>query len=244
MKVNGSYLGRWVIILCVFLCLFSPLLLHAQDVLQPKANQGIQGKGDQSVELEQPTPSEQPARREKFAPGQESAPSDQAVPSDQAAPSDQGPALYEYTEPEFGENRLSYPVLVLRTLAVLAVIIIGIFLLFRVLVRKRNRLVTDTEIIKVHATFPLAANKLIQVVEIAEKMLVLGVSDANINLITEVQDKETIDRIKVMSSKESQGGQSFKDQFIKLLGGRVFQKGGQISYFTNYKKRIDRMKKL
>ncbi len=151
---------------------------------------------------------------------------------------------YEYTEPEFEENRLSYPVLVLRTIAVLAVIVVGLYLLFRVLVKKRNRIVTDTDIIKVHATFPLSANKLIQVVEIAEKILVLGVSDSNINLIAEIEDKETIDRIKVMSSKEKKGPLSFKDQFFKLLGGRAFPKSEQISYFNNYKKRIDKMKKL
>jgi flagellar protein FliO/FliZ len=151
---------------------------------------------------------------------------------------------YEYTEPEFEENTLSYPVLVLRTIAVLAVIVVGLYVLFRVLVKKRNRIVTDTDIIKVHATFPLAANKLIQVVEIAEKILVLGVSDSNINLITEVEDKETIDKIKVMSSKEKKGPLSFKDQFFKLLGGRAFPKSEQISYFNNYKKRIDKMKKL
>jgi len=151
---------------------------------------------------------------------------------------------YEYTEPEFEENMLSYPMLVLRTIAVLAVIVVGLYVLFRVLVKKRNRIVTDTDIIKVHATFPLAANKLIQVVEIAEKILVLGVSDSNINLIAEVEDKETIDKIKVMSSKEKKGPLSFKDQFFKLLGGRAFPKSEQISYFNNYKKRIDKMKKL
>jgi flagellar protein FliO/FliZ len=167
--------------------------------------------------------------------------------SDQALQENQEPEPlpdYEYTEPEFEENTLSYPVLVLRTIAVLAVIVVGLYVLFRVLVKKRNRIVTDTDIIKVHATFPLAANKLIQVVEIAEKILVLGVSDSNINLITEVEDKETIDKIKVMSSKEKKGPLSFKDQFFKLLGGRAFPKSEQISYFNNYKKRIDKMKKL
>ena len=167
--------------------------------------------------------------------------SDQAL---QETPEQEPVPDYEYTEPEFEENRLSYPVLVLRTIAVLAVIVVGLYVLFRVLVKKRNRIVTDTDIIKVHATFPLAANKLIQVVEIAEKILVLGVSESNINLIAEVEDKETIDKIKVMSSKEKKGPLSFKDQFFKLLGGKAFPKSEQISYFNNYKKRIDKMKKL
>jgi flagellar biosynthetic protein FliO len=151
---------------------------------------------------------------------------------------------YEYTEPDFGENRLSYPILVLRTIAVLAVIIIGIYLIFRFLLRRKNPRIADSEIIKVLANFPLAANKAIQVVEIAEKILVLGVTDSNINLITTLEDKETIDKLKLLSSKETETPGNFKEQFLKLIGGKSFPKSSQISYFSNYKKRINRMKKL
>ena len=151
---------------------------------------------------------------------------------------------YEYEEPEFGENRLSYPMLVLRTIAVLAVIVLGIYFVFRFLLKKRHPSIRESEIIKVLASFQIAANKSIQIVEIAEKMLVLGVSDSNINLITTIEEKETIDKIRLLSSKESQGGGSFRDQFLKLIGGKTFPKSSQISYFDGYKKRINRMKKL
>jgi flagellar biogenesis protein FliO len=151
---------------------------------------------------------------------------------------------YEYEDPEFGENRVSYPLLVLRTLAVLAVIIVGIYFLFRLLVKKRNRIVAETDIIKVLASYPLASNRLIQVVEIAGKIMILGVTDSNINLITEVEDGELIDKIKLLSSKESSAGGSFKDQFLKLIGGKGFQNSGQLSYFGNYRKRINKIKKL
>ncbi len=151
---------------------------------------------------------------------------------------------YEYEEPEFGENRLSYPMLVIRTIAVLAVIVIAIYLVFRFLLKKRHPFIRESEIIKVLASFQIAANKSIQIVEIAEKMLVLGVSDSNINLITTIEEKETIDRIRLLSSKESQGGGSFRDQFLKLIGGKTFPKSSQISYFDGYKKRINKMKKL
>jgi len=217
---------KWVFVLCVFFSLLFPPIVHAQD------SPGKEGVGTASQE------GEEDALQLQSGSGAQPGSEMQQVPDEEPTPA------YEYTEPEFGENRLSYPILVLRTLAILAVIIIGIFLLFRFLVKKRNRIVTDTEIIRVHATYPLAANRVIQVVEIAEKMMVLGVSDANINLITELKDKETIDRIKMLSSKETKSGHGFRDQFMKLLGGQVFSRGGQISNFANYKKRIDRMKKL
>ena len=151
---------------------------------------------------------------------------------------------YEYTEPEFGGNRISYPLLVLRTIAVLAAIIVGIYLILRLFLKSRNKIVTDTGLIKVLSSYPLAANRVIQVVEIAGKIMILGVSESSINLITEVEDQEFIDKIKLLSSKESKAGGSFKDQIFKLMGGKGFQKAGQISNINSYKKRISKFRKL
>jgi flagellar protein FliO/FliZ len=200
--------------------LFSPFILTAQDT----------GKTDLDTDSAPSQNIDKPSENEAGQTGEL-----QNVPT--------GPD-YEYEEPDFGENRISYPLLVLRTLAVLAVIIVGIYLLFRMLVKKRNRIVAETDIIKVLASYPLASNRLIQVVEIAGKIMILGVTDSNINLITEVEDTELIDKIKLLSSKESKAGGSFKDQFLKLIGGKGFQNPGQLSYFSNYKKRINKIKKL
>jgi flagellar biogenesis protein FliO len=151
---------------------------------------------------------------------------------------------YEYTEPDFDQNRTSYPLLILRTVAVLAVIVIVIYLIFRFLLRSRNRVIADTEMIRVLATFPLAANRLIKVVDIAGKILVLGVTDANITLITEVEDKELVDRIRLLSSKEGADRGSFKEQFLKLLGGRGLSRATDAGQLRGYRDRINRMKKL
>ena len=151
---------------------------------------------------------------------------------------------YEYEDPEFNENRISYPMMILRTVAVMGVIIIGVYFLFRVLVKKKTKLVTDSEVITVLATYPLAANRIIQVVDIGGQVLVLGVSDSSINLITELKDKETIDRIRLASSKEQGGSGTFKDTFMNLLGGKAFSKPGQISHLSGYQKRINRMRKM
>jgi len=152
---------------------------------------------------------------------------------------------YEYTEPEFTDNETSYTMLILRTIAVLAVVVVVIYLIFRFLLKRRNRIVADTEMIRVLATFPLAANRVMKVVDIAGKILVLGVTDSNINLITELEDKEIVDRLRLMGSKEGAGTGSFKEQFFKLLGGRVRgPKPGEPGYLRGYKDRIDKMKKM
>jgi flagellar protein FliO/FliZ len=115
---------------------------------------------------------------------------------------------------------------------------------FRVFLRNRNKIVTGTEVVKVLATYPLAGNKSIQIVQIAEKVLILGITDSNINLITTLEDKETIDKIKLESSKEMRGFASFKDQLLKLISGKAFSGKGQISHFNEFKQRINKMKKL
>jgi flagellar protein FliO/FliZ len=162
--------------------------------------------------------------------------------ADEAAPAELPD--YEYEDPEFNENRISYPMMILRTVAVMGVIIIGVYFLFRVLVKKKTRLVTNSEVITVLATYPLAANRIIQVVDIGGQVLVLGVSDSSINLITELKDKEAIDRIRLASSKEQGGSGTFKDTFMNLLGGKPFSKPGQISHLSGYQKRINRMRKM
>jgi flagellar protein FliO/FliZ len=151
---------------------------------------------------------------------------------------------YEYEDPEFNDNRVSYPLMILRTIAVMGVIIIGIYFLFRLLIKKKSKLVTDSEVVNVLATYPLAANRIIQVVDIGGQVLVLGVSDSSINLITELQDKEVIDRIRLASSKEHGGAGTFRETFMNLLGGKAFTKPGQISHLSGYRKRINRMRKF
>jgi flagellar biosynthetic protein FliO len=165
------------------------------------------------------------------------------APGAQGQVAPQPAPAYDYTAPDFGENRASYPFLVLRTLAVLAVLVIIVYLVFRVFLRNRHKIVTSTDVIKVLATYPLAGSKSIQIVQIAEKVLILGITDSNINLIATLEDKEAIDKIKLESSKESRGFQSFKDHLLKLISGKAFSGQGQISYFNEFKQRIKNMKK-
>ena len=175
--------------------------------------------------------------------GSETGVSDQPVEAGtQRQPAGEDP--YQYEEPKFDQRAISYPLLVLRTIAILAVIIIGIYFIFRLLLKAKGKVISDTDIIRVLATYPLSPNRVIQIVEIAEKILVLGVTESNINLIMSVDDKEYADRIKLLSSKEKAEGKGFKEQFMRFIGGSGGVRGGKISYLNNYKERIKKMKKF
>jgi len=192
---------------------------------------------------EEASVAEEPTAGEEASVGKEPTAGEDASVGEETATPESEPA-YEYDEPDLAPRKISYTALVLRTIAILAVIVIGIYILFRILVKNKARVIADTDMINVLGTYPLASNRLLQIVEIAGKILILGVTDSSINLIMSVEDKEHADRIKLMSSQESKGGKSFKDQLLNLIGGKAFSRSGQISYLNNYKERIKRMKKL
>jgi len=76
------------------------------------------------------------------------------------------------------------------------------------------------------------------VVDIAGKVYVLGVSDNNINLITEIKEKDDVDRIRLLSSKSTPakpGG--FQDYLSTQLGKvltRMKNPKGGISQHYSY----------
>jgi flagellar biogenesis protein FliO len=65
---------------------------------------------------------------------------------------------------------------------------------------------------QIHAAMPLGQNKMVQLLEVGNKILVLGITDSNINLLKEITDRDEVDRIKLQSSKESKiEANSFQD---------------------------------
>ena len=66
---------------------------------------------------------------------------------------------------------------------------------------------------QVYLQLPLGPNRSVCVVELFGRVFVLGVTDANIHLITEIDDPETVDEIR---SSAPAGGGVFQEQFGSL----------------------------
>ncbi|QNH55368.1 flagellar biosynthetic protein FliO [Selenomonas timonae] len=66
---------------------------------------------------------------------------------------------------------------------------------------------------QIYLQLPLGPNRSVCVVELFGRVFVLGVTDANIHLITEIDDPETVDEIR---SSEPAGGGVFQEQFGSL----------------------------
>ena len=95
----------------------------------------------------------------------------------------------------------------------------GIYFVFIYIKNKSKKVSGSSDIIKVLATTPVAANRYISIIEIVDDMYLVSVSDHNINLLSKIEDKETKDQIKMMyiNSKNNTVDDSFKNIFNQTL---------------------------
>ena len=83
--------------------------------------------------------------------------------------------------------------------------------------------------VQVLSVVPIGQNKYLQVVDLAGRVLVLGVTDSNINFITEIVGKDEIDRIRVMSSRPvARDAAPFQEFLAKQLGKIIGKKGADV----------------
>ncbi len=131
--------------------------------------------------------------------------------------------LYEYEKPVIEEE--SYPWLVVKTLIVIGALVGGFYYFFKFVTKKAGITTLGEEVIKVLSIVPVGQNKYLQVVDISGKVLVLGVTDTNINMITEVIDKDEVDRIRLLSSKSVPVQPGGFQQYITKNINRLIEKG-------------------
>ncbi len=106
------------------------------------------------------------------------------------------------------------------------IIILGIFgggfyYFYRFVSRKTGIGVFGSDAIRVLSAVPLGQNKYLQVVDLAGKVLVIGVSDNGVNLISEITDRDQIDRIRIMSTRKpppGAAGGGFQEQVMRQIG--------------------------
>jgi len=125
--------------------------------------------------------------------------------------------------------------LMFKTIFALGLITGLIYFMFRFFMKSRAFPFSSSSFIHLIGIAQLAPNKYIQLVEVADKILVLGISGENINLLSEIREKETIDLIKTYASREL--GKE-KMPFTHYL--KSFFKGISLE---DYNKKIDFLKR-
>ena len=137
---------------------------------------------------------------------------------------------YNYGAAEVEEE--SYMWLLVKTIIILGGIVAGFYYFFKFAAKKSGIRIAGNGAGRVLSVLPLGSNRTVQVVDLAGKVLVLGVSDNSINLITEIVSKEEIDKIRLITPQhELKDGRSFQDfvnvqisGFLKIVNGRIKNK--------------------
>ncbi|KGM42626.1 hypothetical protein S1OALGB6SA_421 [Olavius algarvensis spirochete endosymbiont] len=89
----------------------------------------------------------------------------------------------------------------LRVIVVLGVVIALIYALVWML-RKLTGIKTDSgDEIRIYSTRPIKGNSALHLIEAGKQMFLIGSTSNSINLISEINDKETIDEIRLKSSR-------------------------------------------
>jgi flagellar protein FliO/FliZ len=127
--------------------------------------------------------------------------------------------IYAYEAPK--EDESSYGWMIFKTIIVLIIFGVGFFLFFRYVSKKTGLPSVGRGVVQVLAVSTVGQNKFVQIIDVAGKVMVIGVTDGSINLISEITEKDQIDRIRLQSSKttpvDAHGFQDFVSEQVSSL---------------------------
>lgn len=135
-----------------------------------------------------------------------------------------------------------------KVLLYLGVVLLLIYVLYRYLSAKKGITNQQTTAVKKLALVPLFANKYLQVIEVGEKVYLLGVTDSAVNMITEITEKETIDALRLegaASSTEVTPLRTFHDTLKEIARRFQYTVGGGVAdNLKTMKEQKERLRKL
>jgi flagellar protein FliO/FliZ len=116
----------------------------------------------------------------------------------------------------------------LRMIAVLALVLAVIYCVYRLMKRLAKPKIAESSAIKILASATLGPGKAIHIVALGSKAYLIGATDSSVNLVTEVEDKDLVDRLNLeatMSPPKAGSGGDFGEMLAGLLGAR--RRGGE-----------------
>lgn len=122
----------------------------------------------------------------------------------------------------------------LRMIVVLALVLAAIYGVYRLMKRLSKPKAAEDSAVKLLASTSLGPGRALYVVALGSKAYLLGSTDSSVNLVTEVEDKEYLDKLRLeadMSPPKADAGRDFGTMLAGLLkgkraGGRGSSSGG------------------
>lgn len=136
---------------------------------------------------------------------------------------------FDFKKPEV-EDMPNATWLLVKTILILSLFVAGFIFVFRFVVKKSRNVIIGQDLIQVISNVPISQGKFLQIVDIAGSIYVLGVSDQNISMITEISDQAILNRLKVEGSKilHNKEKVNFLDLVNRFLGS------GKISFPSTF----------
>ncbi len=135
-----------------------------------------------------------------------------------------------------------------ETIVILTLFVLGIYGVFRFVQKKKGTTFSADETIKTRASLSVGGTKMLQIVEIGDKMFFIGVADSAINLISEIDDEGVKTKLRESSDAGNSGKEGFLDKLISVIGKapRKVKKGllqNRKDFLATQKDRIKKMGK-
>jgi flagellar protein FliO/FliZ len=221
-RVKGTLHGRGAVSGLIIFFLIFILCPISGDAERRDARRNVPQK---TVRQHVKEPAEPPAARAGEDAAAEKTQSEvpKEAPVAKQARSEEAFLPYEsYNRP--AEEPESYGWLIFKTIFIIGLLLGGFYYFFRFVTRKAGLQVLGHDVIQVLAVAPLGPNKFLQVVDLAGRIIVIGVTDSNINIITEINEKDEIDRIRLLSSRSMPAATGGFQDFITKQVGKFFSR--------------------
>ncbi len=152
------------------------------------------------------------------------------------------PIRKEYSDEDFkpAVEEESYGWLIFKTILIMGLIVAGFYYFLRYVTRKTSVQVLGQDAVQILSMVPIGQNKYLQIVDLGGKVFVLGIAENSINLITEIENKSEIDRIRLLSTKSPEGkGRGFQEYISRHLGGLLGKlnekKTGPVKNYSDFR---------
>ncbi|WP_211227902.1 flagellar biosynthetic protein FliO [Spirochaeta cellobiosiphila] len=135
----------------------------------------------------------------------------------------------------------------IRMIFVLALVIGLIYIIYYFMKKFSGRVSYNSELIKAISTKTIGNNKHLQVIQVGNSILLIGVTDNSISLIKEIEDQETKDQFKLEASRIDSKNVSFQTLINNILTKKGEESSPESSAKTSaefIKLQRDRLKRL
>ena len=133
----------------------------------------------------------------------------------------------------------------IRMLLVLSGVILLIYLIYRLLKRGSRVRQLDAQLIRLLDTRSLAGNRALHLVEVGRSIYLVGSAENGVNLVSTVEDKETLDTLRLaLSERPALEKRGFAEVFFGLFKaepGRSVTMKDTLNFMKGQKERLKRL---